>query len=104
MFPLMPDPVWRTVMLSRPGGRPSPSGAVPASTFGTPWKIRRLLAAEHEQVAAAQLDVGERGGAAIDAGQAEHARVAEADRHDRRVGRLFAVLVQPELGARARTG
>ena len=31
------SPVSRMVMLSRPGGRPSPAGAVPVSTFGTPW-------------------------------------------------------------------
>ena len=30
-------PVSRNVMLSRPGGRPRPSGAVPAITLGTPW-------------------------------------------------------------------
>lgn len=31
------SPVSRTVMLSRPGGRSSHEGAVPSSTFGTPW-------------------------------------------------------------------
>ena len=31
------SPVSRTVMLKRPGGRPSPRGPVPSSTFGTPW-------------------------------------------------------------------
>ena len=30
-------PVSRTVRLSRPGGRPSPPGAVPSRTLGTPW-------------------------------------------------------------------
>jgi hypothetical protein len=35
------NPVSRTVMLSRPAGRPSPAGAVPGSTFGTPWNPRR---------------------------------------------------------------
>ncbi len=30
-------PVSRTVMLSRPRGMPRSSGAVAASTFGTPW-------------------------------------------------------------------
>jgi len=31
------NPVSRTVMLSRPGGRPRPGGAVPGTTLGTPW-------------------------------------------------------------------
>ena len=57
-------------------------------------------AAEDEQVAAAELEVGERGGAAVGTGNAEGAVVAEADRDDRRVGGFLAVLVEAELGAR----
>ena len=93
------SPVSRTVMLSRPSGRPSPSGAVPVNTLGTPWKMRRFSPPEHEQVAAAHLDVDERPGAAVDAREAERARVAEADGHHRRAGRFLAVLVQAESGA-----
>ena len=93
------SPVSRTVMLSRPSGRPRPSGAVPGNTLGTPWKMRRFSPPEHEQVAAAHLDVDERPGAPVDAGEAERARVAEADGHDRRVRWLLAVLVQAERGA-----
>ena len=85
-------------MLRRPGGRPM-SGPVPSSTFGHAVVDAAVDAAEHEQVARAQDDVGERARAAVDAGQPEHARVTEADRHDRRVGRLLAVLVQAEAGA-----
>ena len=56
-------------------------------------------AAEDQEVPAAQLEVGERGGPAVDPGEAEPAAVAEADGDDRRVDRLVAVLVQPEAGA-----
>ena len=56
-------------------------------------------AAEHEKVAAAQLDVGERRGAPVDARQAEGAGVAQADRDHRRVGRFLAVLMQSKPGA-----
>ena len=55
-------------------------------------------AAEDEQVAALQPDVGERGRAATDAGQSEQRRVAEADRHDGCVGGLLGVAVQAEPG------
>src|SRR5918995_545918 len=55
--------------------------------------------AEHEEVAAAQLDVGERARAAVDAGEAERAGVAQAERDHRSVGRLLAILVQAEAGA-----
>ena len=86
-------------MLSRPGGSPSAWGAVPGTTFGTPWKMRRFAPPNTSRSPRAQLDVGERAGAPVDAGQAEHARVAEADRHHRRGRRLLAVLVQAEVRA-----
>ena len=94
------NPVSRTVMLSRPGREVEPRWRRVGVHLRDAVVDQAVGPAEHEQVAAAHVDVGERGGPAIDAGEPEHARVAEADRHDRRVGRLVAVLVDAEAGAR----
>ena len=94
------SPVSRTVMLTRPGGRSSRPGAVPSSTFGTPWMDAPVPAPEHEKIAGSELDVRERPGAPIDAREAEDAGVAEADGDDRCRRRLLTVLVQAEMGAR----
>lgn len=92
-------PVSRTVMLNRPGGSPRPSGAVAGCTLGTPWKMRRLGPPKTSRSPRAQLEIDERAGAPLDAGEAEGAGVAEADRHHRRIRRLLAVLMQAEVGA-----
>jgi probable blue pigment (indigoidine) exporter len=67
---------------------------------GHPVVDAAVRAAEDQQISAAQLDVGERAGPAVDACQAEDARVAEADRHDGGGRGFLPVLVQAEAGGR----
>ena len=86
-------------MLTRPGREPE-SGRCRARVGGGHAVVDEAgRTAEDQEVAAAQLEVGERGGPAVDPGEAEPAGVAEADGDDRRVDGLVAVLVQPEAGA-----
>ncbi len=92
-------PVSRTVMLRRPGGRPRPAGAVPGNTFGTPWNTRRCSRPNTSRSPLRSSRSRYGPDAPVDVGETERARVAEADGHDRRVRRLFAVLVEAELGA-----
>src|SRR5437660_4440223 len=63
-------------------------------------------AAEDEEVATAQLDIGARAGARVAVAETKDAAVAQADGDDRAAGagrgrRLGNVLVEPEFGCRA---
>ena len=87
-------------MAQPPGGRPSPAGAVPSSTFGTPWKMRRLGPPNTSRSPLRSSTSVNGDVRRSTPAMPEHARVAEADRHDRRVGRLLPVLVQAEASAR----
>ncbi len=54
--------------------------------------------AEHEQITRAKLDVDEGRSSAIHTCETKHARIAEAYRNHRSIGRLLGVLMETESG------
>ncbi len=85
--------------LSRPVSRPHAGSAVPGYVFGTPWNANREgppnTNRSPERNSRSMYGLPR----VSDVPEAEQARVADAQRHDRRVAALVGVLMHPHLRA-----